>query len=181
MPNGLDSNEMELDDDGQSKLMNGQGELTIPSDDEQNGQNVNEDVEMKDQSDTAREDKAEDRVEAVPAPATADPSLINGSINGVVPGAVTATNGSLPQNGGGGSSDMPSKTAVNKRIDVDRIMAEFQKSLGDNWDRYREVITQFLIGVYIFLGDAQMSKKSKSVFDNAVFSSLYFSLTRKTH
>jgi hypothetical protein len=46
----------------------------------------------------------------------------------------------------------PSKTgnsstpAGQKRIDVDGIMTEFRKRLGDNWDRYREVLTHFLIG-----------------------------------
>jgi transcriptional coactivator HFI1/ADA1 len=33
-----------------------------------------------------------------------------------------------------------------KRIDVDALMVEFQKLLGDNWDRYRDTITHFLVG-----------------------------------
>ncbi|ANB14642.1 Hfi1p [Sugiyamaella lignohabitans] len=44
------------------------------------------------------------------------------------------------------AQSMTGNTSSSKRLDVDTIMIEFQKSLGDNWDRYRDVITSFLIG-----------------------------------
>lgn len=44
------------------------------------------------------------------------------------------------------STTSPSVNASTKRIEMDSMMAEFQKNLGQNWDRYRDVITLFLIG-----------------------------------
>lgn len=34
-----------------------------------------------------------------------------------------------------------------KRIEIDGMMSEFQKLLGSNWDRYRDTVTNFLIGM----------------------------------
>lgn len=33
-----------------------------------------------------------------------------------------------------------------KRLEVDGMMTEFQKKLGKNWDKYRDLLTHFLIG-----------------------------------
>lgn len=161
-----DDSAMDIDEESSSKLMNG-GELTIP---DAPSEEVNEDPKYG-QKDTVNEKKDEDGSgngsvgklksdsTSVPStvPSTADPSLINGSINGIAPSATNNINGTVStsqQNGGTGTGTgtgssgvhTPSKTSGNKRIDVDNIMSDFQKALGDNWDRYREVITQFLIG-----------------------------------
>lgn len=55
-------------------------------------------------------------------------------------------------NGGGDTAaggNTPSKSAP-KRVEVDTLMTEFQAHLGPNWDRYRDVITHFLTGKFVF-------------------------------
>ncbi|CAN6674263.1 hypothetical protein TRVA0_051S00254 [Trichomonascus vanleenenianus] len=50
---------------------------------------------------------------------------------------------STPVRNGTSSSGI---TISGKRIEVDGLMSEFQKLLGDNWDKYRDAVTLFLNG-----------------------------------
>jgi transcriptional coactivator HFI1/ADA1 len=93
---------------------------------------------------------------AAEATTTATPSsIMNGSAN---PAAATTTTQGPAEEGGGVTNnvensevnnvngDQTPKLGKSKRIEMDSMMAEFQKNLGSNWDRYRDVITLFLIG-----------------------------------
>ncbi|KAA8912143.1 hypothetical protein TRICI_003608 [Trichomonascus ciferrii] len=91
---------------------------------------------------------------AAEATTTATPSsIMNGSAN-----ATTTAQGPAEEGGGVTANnvensevnnlngDQTPKLGKSKRIEMDSMMAEFQKNLGSNWDRYRDVITLFLIG-----------------------------------
>lgn len=61
------------------------------------------------------------------------------STAGATPAATPAAGGTpAPSNHAGSSSS--------SRLQVDDMMTSFQKQLGPNWDRYRDVLTHFLVG-----------------------------------
>uniref|UniRef100_A0A060TAX5 ARAD1D29832p n=1 Tax=Blastobotrys adeninivorans TaxID=409370 RepID=A0A060TAX5_BLAAD len=87
------------------------------------------------------------------SPATA---MMNGSVDKAEhPGTITPStveiNGSV--NGAAGSPNAhgsalatPNGVSPGKRIEMDSMMADFQKNLGPKWDKYRDTVTHFLIG-----------------------------------
>lgn len=68
------------------------------------------------------------------------------SMNGSVAGNSTLNSNSTAPTSTSNTPTKPQRSTVAKRIEVDSIMTEFQKALGSNWDRYRDVITHFIIG-----------------------------------
>lgn len=99
---------------------------------------------------TTSENAAETTTTATPS------SIMNGSASAAA--ATTTAQGTAEEGGGvttnnvensevnNVNGDQTPKSVKSKRIEMDSMMAEFQKNLGSNWDRYRDVITLFLIG-----------------------------------
>lgn len=61
---------------------------------------------------------------------------------GATPAASTPAVGETPAP----SNHAGSSSSSSSRLQVDDMMTSFQKQLGPNWDRYRDVLTHFLVG-----------------------------------
>ncbi|KAK9447451.1 transcriptional regulator of RNA polII, SAGA, subunit-domain-containing protein [Limtongia smithiae] len=111
-------------------------------------------LSMNTAANAASSDGSNDRPSAQPmlkkASSSTNISLVNGNSN---------SNGNILDGAGVGIASQASGAAVAgvnstpskpqrpaRRIEVETLMNEFQRVLGDNWSRYREVMTAFLTG-----------------------------------
>ncbi|KAG5370297.1 Transcriptional coactivator HFI1/ADA1 [Yarrowia sp. C11] len=88
------------------------------------------------------------------AGAGATMSIAPGSLGGTNGGSVAAAAAetaatpaaSTPAVGGTPAPSTAAGSSSASRLQVDDMMTAFQKQLGPNWDRYRDVLTHFLVG-----------------------------------
>lgn len=90
-------------------------------------------------------------IDAPPSMSIAPGSLSGGATGGVAAAAAeTAAAAATPAAStpavGGTPAPSAAGTSSASRLQVDDMMTAFQKQLGPNWDRYRDVLTHFLVG-----------------------------------
>lgn len=95
----------------------------------------------------------------VDSPSASSTVGINGGNKSTSATSISGNNSSSNSNSNSINNSNANGKASPKRIEVDSLMTEFQANMGSNWDRYRDVITHFLIG-------GKMNRLTKAILNH---------------